>query len=360
MPTRRGFIAAMIAASATPRLAWADLGSPSHLAAAKTTTGPQAGGFVLAGIGPEGGERFRIDMPARGHAGAGHPVRAEAVAFARRPGAFALVIDCGTGAVLHRLTPPSGRQFNGHGVYLHDGAVLATSEQMAAGSAGLVGLWDVEARYRRIGEFSTHGIGPHELRLMAEEGLIVVANGGIETDGEDRTQLNIPVMRPNLTYLTLEGALADQVELAPDLHFNSIRHLALGGGGQVAFAMQWHGDETALPPLMGLHRRGQAPVLAEVPVGEALTMRNYASSIAFAGDGGQVAITSSKGGRLQRFSPEGGFLGSLVREDVSGLAPLGAGLIASDGYGGLIALEGGVARGLSRSDLAFDNHLVAL
>jgi hypothetical protein len=254
MATRRGFLAGL-AAAALPRLSWADAGSPAFLAAAKLGEG-----YVLCGLDAAGGERFRLPLPARGHAAAAHPVRPEAVAFARRPGTYALVIDCARGEVVARLTPPEGRQFNGHGAFSADGAVLYTSEVVAEGSAGRLGLWET-AGWRRIGEVQTGGIGPHDVKRRADGGL-VVANGGIETDPGDRTKLNIETMAPNLAYLSAGGALQEVVALDAELRQASIRHLALAPDGTVAFAMQWEGDPAEAVPLLGLHRRGSAPVLS--------------------------------------------------------------------------------------------------
>jgi len=356
MTTRRGFIAALLAAGTAPRLGWAAAGDPSYLAAARDAGGAHA----LYGLDRAGGIRFRVPLPARGHAGAGHPHRAEAVAFARRPGRFALVIDCVTGAVRHRLTPPAGRQFNGHGVYAEGGALLLTAEQARADSAGVIGLWDVAAGYVRAGEWATGGIGPHDIRLMPGGTALVVANGGIATDPDDRTKLNIATMRPNLAYLDLAGRALERVELHRALHRNSIRHLAVRGDGLVGFAMQWEGEPGAAPPLLGLHRRGAGPVLAEAPLADEIAMQGYAGSIAFAGAGDEIAITAPRGGRLQRFDGAGVFRGGLSRTDVCGLAPLGEGYLASDGLGGLIAIGHDGARPLARHGCAWDNHVVAL
>lgn len=356
MPTRRGFLAACLAAGAAPRLGWASVGNPSFLAAAREPDGS----FGLYGLDSGGGIGFRVPLPARGHAGAGHPTRAEAVAFARRPGAFALVIDCGNGGVRHRLAPPGGRQFNGHGVFMDSGALLLTSEQRARDSVGVIGLWDVEAGYRRIGEYPSGGIGPHDLRLMPDGATLVVANGGIATDPMDRSKLNLPTMRPNLTYLDLDGTILEQVEMGPALRQNSIRHLAIRDDGLVGFAMQWEGEPGAANPLLGLHRPGGAPVLAPAPLADELAMQGYAGSIAFSGDGGEIAITSPRGGRLHRFSADGTFLGAVSRADVCGLAPVAGGYLASDGLGGLILVDAAGPTPLARVDCAWDNHIVTL
>ena len=356
MTTRRGFLAGLLAAGTAPQLGWASVGNPAYLAAAQEPDG----GFALFGLRGDGTETFRVPLPARGHAGAGHPRRAEAVAFARRPGAFALVVDCSTGEERRRLSPPEGRQFNGHGVFAEAGARLFTAEQRSDTSEGAIGIWDVEAGYRRLGEVPTQGIGPHDLRMMPDGATLVVANGGIATDPTDRTKLNIDTMRPNLAYLGFDGTLLEKVELEAALWRNSIRHLAIRSDGMVAFAMQWEGEEGAAPPLLGLHRRGEPARLAPAPLAHELAMLGYAGSIAFSGDGTEVAITSPRGGRVHRFSDRGDFLGPISRADVCGLAAHRDGLLASDGLGGLIAIEAGRPRPLARCDRAWDNHIVGL
>lgn len=356
MTSRRAFLASLVAATTAPRLGWAAVGDPSYISAARAPDGS----YILAGLDTAGGEVFRLPLPARGHAGAAHPHRAEAVAFARRPGAYALVIDVGLGKVRHVLAPPDGRQFNGHGVYVDDGATLLTVEQMAEGSAGRIGVWDVEAGYRRVGEFASHGIGPHDLRLMPDGQTLVVANGGIQTDPTDRTKLNISTMQPHLAYLTRAGDLLEEVRLDDELYQNSIRHLAVRDDGLVGFAMQLEGAPGMAWPLLGLHRRGETALLAEAPLADELAMKGYAGSIAFSADGSEIAITSPRGGRLHRFTPDGSFLGAHGREDVCGLAAHPEGLAATDGFGGLIAIGRDGARPLARFDLAWDNHIVAL
>lgn len=356
MTTRRGFITALAAAAMAPRMGWAAVGNPAYLAAARDPDGA----FALYGIDPAGETTFRVGLPARAHAGAAHPARAEAVVFARRPGLFALVLDCRTGAVLHRLSPPEGNHFNGHGCYGGNGDLLFTSEQRADTSEGRIGIWDVRAGYRRVGELRSGGIGPHEIRLMPDGRALIVANGGIATDPQDRRKLNIATMRPNLTCLSLSGELLDKVELPAGLWKNSIRHLAVRPDGLVGFAMQWESDPAEMPPLLGLYRRGSAPRLLEAPLAEALAMQGYAGSVAFSGDGREIAISSPKGGRVHRFSEDGDFLGAVRRMDVCGLAPREDGFLASDGLGGLIAIVQGRTERLARQDCAWDNHVIAI
>ena len=289
-----------------------------------------------------------------------HPTRAEAVAFARRPGDFALVIDCATGDVLHRLTPPGGHHLSGHGVFAEGGALLLTREQVAKTSDGRIGIWDFTLGYARLGTFATGGLGPHEVRLMPGGDTLVVANGGIATGSADRSKRTLDIMRPGLAYLSLDGDRKDEVHLPPNLHRNSIRHLAICADGLVGFAMQWQGASGAAAPLLGLHRMGETPGLAPAPLADELAMQGYAGSVAFSGDGSELAITSPRGGRLHRFALDGTFIGAVARANICGLAPLAAGYLASDGLGGVIALGPDGARALALQDVAWDNHIVAL
>lgn len=353
MTSRRHFLIGAAALAALPRRGWAAAGSPAYLAAAKDA----AGNFAIHGLDAAGEGVFALPLPGRGHAAAAHPRRPEAVAFARRPGSFALVLDCAEGREVARLTPPEGRQFNGHGAFDAAGAVLMTSEVVAETSEGRIGLWAADEGYRRIGEWSTGGIGPHDMKRLAD-GTLVVANGGIVTDPQDRTKLNLGAMRPSLAYLSAEGGLLELATLDDALSANSIRHLALLPDGGVAFAMQWEGDPAEPVPLLGLHRRGAGPVLCEAPEAEAFVMQGYAGSIAAAG--GLIALTSPRGGAVMLFDEAGAHVATHRRADVCGVAPAGDGLLLTDGLGGVSRLAVAGLSTARSAGVAWDNHLVAL
>lgn len=345
---RRTFLATL-AASLAPRLTWADVGAPAFLAAGK-----RGEDFFLHGLTAQGTSLFRIALPGRGHAAAAHPSLAEAVAFARRPGTFALVIDCATGETRHRLTPPEGMQFNGHGAYSADGSLLMTSEVVAETSEGRIGLWDT-ARYTRLTDWPSHGIGPHEIKRLPD-GRLAVANGGIQTDPVDRTKLNVPDMRPNLTVLAEDGALLDQIDL-PDLLQNSIRHLALCGE-TIAFAMQWEGDPAEPVPQLGLWAPGSTPTLCTPPEVEAFTMQGYAGSIAATDT--RILITSPKGGALMLFDARGSHVATHHRADLCGAAANAGAFTVTDGGGAVWAADDAGLTPRATDDTQWDNHLVGL
>ncbi|WP_415233876.1 DUF1513 domain-containing protein [Pseudorhodobacter sp.] len=351
MTSRRAFLAGLAAAT-WPSLTWADIGNPAFLAAGK-----QGQGFVLHGLSDLGASLFQIPLPARGHAAAAHPTRPLAVAFARRPGQFAFVIDCATGAVLHRLAPAANRQFNGHGAFSSDGSLLMTSEVVAEGSAGRIGLWETR-HFQRIAEWDSGGIGPHDIKRLPD-GRIVVANGGIQTDPLDRSKLNLGQMRPNLSLLSANGTLLDQAELPPEYRANSIRHLALLPG-QIAFAMQWEGDKADAVPLVGLWSPGSLPRLCPAAPTEAHVMQGYAGSIAALADGSRLAVTSAPGGAVMLFDGSGTPIATHFRADLSGVAALGPAFTVSDGLGAVWACADSGLSLRQRHRVAWDNHLIAL
>ena len=352
MANRRAFLAGLLTAAMMPRRSWAEAGAPSYLSAGRG----RSGDYVLCGLGADGALIFEVPLPARGHAAAAHPYLAEAVAFARRPGTFAVALDCATGQVRARLEAPAGRHFYGHGAFSADGARLYTTENDYEAARGVIGIWDVEAGYARIGEFSSGGVGPHEVRLMPDGGGLVVANGGIETHPEaGRAKLNLATMAPSLCYLSLEGAELDSLALDPGLHKNSIRHLAVAPDGTVAFAMQWQGDLTEDVPLLGLHRRGGGLRLANAVSGR--RMQGYLGSVAIASDGSAVAVTSPRSGRLIVLDCDGlTEVQDTALADVCGVAPRGGGFLVTTGDG-LVQPLAGRAR---RHDIAWDNHLIAV
>ncbi|MBF9031746.1 DUF1513 domain-containing protein [Rhodobacterales bacterium HKCCE3408] len=355
MTTRRGFLAGILAASATPRLGWADAGGPSFLAAARAPDGS----FRLCGLDDLGGLVFDLPLPDRGHAAAAHPDRPEAVAFARRPGTFAIVLNCATGRIAATLSSPPNRHFYGHGAFSEDGTRLFTTENNIETLDGVIGVWDT-AGYERIDEYPSGGIGPHEIRRLPGSDTLVVANGGIATHPDsDRAKLNLPTMHANLTYLDPDGAMLERHELPEEMQLHSLRHLAIRADGLVAGALQWQGEAIDAPPLLALHRRGgELRFLSADPATER-RMAGYAGSVSFSGDGRHVAITSPLGGCLTVFSAETGAPEeTALADDVCGLAPSLDGFVTTTGTGRVARWP--TAPLTSHDGLAFDNHLVAL
>ncbi len=143
-----------------------------------------------------------LDLPERGHDITFDPVSRRSVVFARQPGTFAVVFDHTGEAEPVTIATVEGRHFYGHGVFSPDGALLYATENDFDNAAGVIGVYDATDGFRRIGEFATHGVGPHELLLCPDGKTLAIANGGIETHPDfGRAKLNIATMQPSLVFV---------------------------------------------------------------------------------------------------------------------------------------------------------------
>lgn len=355
---RRSFLAGASASFGLGSLtapSWAAAGAPDFITAGNRTDKTS----WLVGLTRAGDVVFQIAIPSRGHAAAVNPQAAQAVAFARRPGRFAVVIDCANGREIARLETPEGRHFYGHGAFSADGRTLFTTENDFDAPAGVLGIWDVSDSYRRVGEVSSGGIGPHEI-LRLPDGGIVVANGGIQTHPNmERAKLNLPTMQTNLTYLNTEASIVDQIELTGAMHQNSVRHIAIDGDGGVVAALQWQGAPTRKVPLVMRHRIGTSVEFLSHP--DQHLLKNYAGSIAVCPQTGEIAVTGPKGSTIIYFTQTGRSAGSAARSTASGVAP------APDG-GLMITCDGGLVHRVDGAETfvpvdpewSWDNHLIAL
>ncbi len=205
---RRYFLgagAAALGAGYAP--AWADIAG--HEPLCLTAGNRPDNSTFLIGLSLGGRVLFSHPLPGRGHAAAVHPDRAEAVAFARRPGRFGLVIDCATGREIARLETPEETHFYGHGAFTADGRFLFTTENAFDIPDGRIGIWDAEKRYTRVGDVASGGLGPHEIIRLAS-GAFAVANGGIRTHPAfPRAKLNLPDMVTGLAVLSESGELLE-------------------------------------------------------------------------------------------------------------------------------------------------------
>jgi len=342
------------AASLTPSLGWAAVGNPVAISAAQLPNGS----YALIGLSQAGDIAFQLPLPARGHAAAAHPTKAEVVAIARRPGTFAKVIDCVTGQVRETLYVPHGRHFYGHGAFSSDGTLLFTTENDIATGQGRIGVWERGQSYTRIEDLPSHGIGPHEI-IRCPNGTLAIANGGIRTHPKTgREKLNLDTMRPNLTILSASGRLLDQAK--PHASQNSLRHIAVQGDGTIACGFQWQGDPFDSPPLIALYR-GEG-VLLEAQMDEVLLRRldGYIGSVSAAGQTG-FAATSPRGNLLLSIAASGAVTNIHKAMDICGLAQTRHGkTLATDGTGAIYESRKDGFPAIRRHVVQFDNHLVAV
>ncbi|MCK5778501.1 MAG: DUF1513 domain-containing protein [Rhodospirillales bacterium] len=295
---------------------------------------------LVSRIGPNLDIVWDLALPARGHGTAVRPGTDEGLVVARRPGEYAISFGLTDGEERHHITPAPGRHFYGHAVYSRDGNTLWMTENAYESGVGVIGVYDVAMGYKRIAEYSSGGIGPHQQLLMADGKTLAVANGGIRTHPDKgREKLNIGTMRPSLAYIdAMSGRIADQVYFE-DLRQQklSIRHMAALPDGRVAIGCQDQEDDGRTLPLVYIHDRtnnqGLQPM--EVPDGILQRFNGYCGSVACDARGQMLAVSSPRGGLVGFWAlPAGKWEGHIELADGCGLAPgPEGGMLASSGSG---------------------------
>lgn len=319
--------------------------------AAATIEGERHG---IALLSRDGEILHHLPLPGRGHDVTASPDGRWIVAFARRPGTFALATSS-AGDSPHVFTAPEGRHFYGHGVFSADCRLLIATENDYENARGVLGLYDATDGFARIGEWDAHGIGPHDLNLMAVGRTLVVANGGMDTHPDyGREVLNLASMEPSVVFLdATTGDLIERHTLPAQWSQHSTRHMDLLPDGSVFVGCQWQGALADCPPMLLRFRKGEGQdAIALGPEAEA-AFRGYVGSVATNPATGTVAITSPHGNVAAIVDGISGRLLSLRHQvDVCGVARDGSDFVTSDGAGHF---------GRStHPGLVFDNHIFPL
>ena len=360
---RRRFLGTLLAAGAAPMLSAHEIRHRYFIGCRVD----QAGRFLASVFDQSGRIHQDVPLPGRGHGFAVHPTTGRVVVFARRPGDWALVLNPVNGAVLRRLDASPGRHFYGHGAFSPDGAYLYTSENRFEDGAGVIGVWDVATWWRRVREWSSHGVGPHEIGVLERGARLAVANGGIRTHPDTgRAKLNLETMHSSLAVLdTVDGRLMRSVRFTERLHGLSIRHLDVCRDTRVVVATQHQGSRQDRVPLVAYEQDGRlVPLYAPNEISR--RMRQYAGSVSFDASGRYVAASHPHEGivSLWRTRPAG-LMAFAELADTCGIAShAGAGGFMATGAGGRIAridARTGESTVLARSEGShWDNHLLAL
>ncbi|MBX3598351.1 MAG: DUF1513 domain-containing protein [Rhizobiaceae bacterium] len=301
-----------------------------------------------------------IALPERGHDVAYDPISRRSVVFARQPGTFAVVFDPGGKAEPLTINSVEGRHFYGHGAFSPDGKLLYATENDFDNAAGMVGVYDASDGFRRIGEFPTYGVGPHELVLLGDGHSLAICNGGIETHPDfGRAKLNLATMKPSFVFIDREtGELLEKHELPSALHKLSIRHMDIDHRGTIWFGCQHEGPASERPLLIGKAERGKAFGLVDMPAEILGGFRNYIGSVAANRDAGTIAVSSPQGNAYAVLdATSGAVLSATTLTEVCGLAPDDAGFLASTGTGEIVAPD---STSVTEPDYVWDNHLLRI
>ena len=234
----------------------------------------------------------------RGHQAVASPEGRFLVSVARRPDRQLLIED--TAENRHYfVNADAGRHYVGHGLFTPDGRWFYAPENDYDNVRGVIGRYDPQQDFKKVGEWDGHGIGPHQIAFLPlqpgqSHPVMVVANGGIETHPDyPRIKLNPDTMQPNISYLDGSGKLLDQVE--PPHHQLSLRHLDVAADGQVWVGAQFQGEVYASPNLIFSHRMTD-PQLTPVQAPAELwpRLKGYIASVSCHTQTGTVCITAPR------------------------------------------------------------------
>lgn len=321
------------------------------------------GDYCVLLLGSDGSILREVPLSGRGHDIAIHRRTGRVVVFARRPGTFAVAFDLRSKAEPTVFTADDGRHFYGHGTFSQDGRLLYASENDIAGQRGVIGIYDVGRGYKKIGEYLTFGVGPHEVLLHSDGKTLVVANGGLDTVPDaGRTNLNVDRMEPSLVFVDARsGELLAKHEMAGELKLLSIRHIAEDASGRIWFGGQWEGATSETPQLIGCAGRDREIRLIAPPVADMVDLKGYIGSMAVSANGHVIAASAPKAGHVLYLEPETGrILAHSSLKDVCGIAAFGEEDFAASSGFGVLRHETATARLIAEAelhDIAFDNHL---
>ncbi|MFA4968038.1 MAG: DUF1513 domain-containing protein [Sulfuritalea sp.] len=369
---RRQFLLAAGALAALPRLALAAADARRAIIGA-AWRGPNKSDPYFAGALVADWEtrtleiRYAVPLPTRPHG-----LLAEAdgglLVVGVRPGTWLLRCD-GKGEVTQQLRVDeegTTARLNGHAVVAASGDVLYTTETDQKTGRGKIGVRD-RRTLRKLAEFDTHGIDPHQL-LLDREGHLIVANGGVPRTPADK-KYDLQRMDSSLVRLDAgNGTLLRQWRLDdPRL---SLRHLAWNRGmgdadAILGIAIQAEHDDAA--------KRAAAPILAVLDGEQLLVPTRANDGIGYAGDiaaayNGGFALSSNQAGLAQLWHPGAPEkMAALVRmEEAYALASWNG---PGKGGGVLVATALGLVRAHPTAGpvaipwpkpMALDNHWVLL
>lgn len=307
----------------------------------------------------------------RGHGLAQHPKQTHLVVMmGRRPSQQAMVVDVLTQTAVAVFQSPSAYIFEGHACFSFDGDFLFTSESLAKNGEGRVGIYRTD-NWLRVGEWSSYGVGPHELKLMpalSGNSQLVVANGGIFS--RERKPQNLESMQSSLAIVDANtGELLAQHKVQEPKA--SLRHIDVASDGSVAVAMQVQRSvmhTQALVPLAATLKPGGELTLLPEPEQVISRLQDYMGSVAIHNASRTAGFTSPKGDLAVFWNIDSGeFKGYHAFHDVCGVS------VSQDQNFFVLSNSAGHVRQLSAATLKedvgrrvhfahrrWDNHMLTL
>lgn len=312
----------------------------------------------LAALDEHGLLYYQLPIPERAHDSLYNRISNEAIYFGRSPSQSIYIVNIENKELAAVVNSASNRHFYGHGVIDKTCRYLYVVEKNTLTNKGCIGVYDTRDGYKKIDEFDSYGVGPHQIALLSDNKTVVVANGGLLKD-KDKNIINESSFQSSLAYIdTSNGVL---IEAYPsEYKGNSLRHLTVDKDDGVFVGAQSYDD--AVAPLVFSHQGEDqlVPFLAEEYIWQA--HNRYTASLVVLND--QLIVSSPRGNVLTRWDiTTGQFLSKHHYIDVAGLSlqtdPGASRLFVSTGQGRVIDFGGNKSQRANYylKDIAWDNHL---
>ena len=332
-------------------------------------TSAEGDGMALFG---SAGQREVIATGFRGHGLCLSPDGRRAVMMARRPGLEGVELQASGNERVRQFHSRPDRQFQGHACYSGDGKRLFTSETVISDNPlehglGRIGIRDADT-FEWLGDMSSGGVEPHELRLMPDQRTLVIANGGLRPSPVDgRESIDGEHMQSSLVMLdSISGDIVSTDTLSESKA--SIRHLDIAADGTVVVALQvqrqWLNDSD-VRALVAVKRPGQSLETLPAPENLWLALDDYMGSVVVHRDLNIAGVTSPRGNLAVFWAlTEGQLLGYFPLHDVCGigLTPDGQHFVLTNSAGDIryidpVTLQENKTMRQHTAGVRWDNHL---
>lgn len=356
--SRRSFIGGLVSVGALPIIGCSQARQQTLLTSSATDFNGQ---HWMMGLDDQLLPTFKLPLPSRGHGVIYSKKRDQALAFARRPGEYVMVVDGKNAKVVHHIVNPPNRRFYGHGVFNADESLLLVAENDYEQAKGKIGVYDPLNGYRKIDEWDAGGTGTHEIRLSHDQKYLVVANGGIHTHPlTPRAKLNVEHMKPNLAFIELSTGKVARTFTLPDAQ-SSIRHIGCHANG-VAVGLQ-HQTHTSQQQSLTAWCDNSTLGWLDGTTKVSPLLKHYIASVAVSSDG-LIGYTAPRGNKVLFVDALSGELkSSLYLGDPGGIAfnELKQQFVVSTGAGGVYLIDAQGLRivgGKEFEGIRWDNHMM--
>jgi hypothetical protein len=313
---RRSFLLGGVGALSTPLLYQSTFASfkqvKSQLFSACTNHKNQ---HFISGLSSDGTLDFLIPVPERAHDSCYIPALNQVVFCGRSPSRRFYLVDVNNRQLLREIIAEKNRYLCGHASVDLNG-YLYISENNTQDNSGVIGVYDTRRHYQKVKEYDSYGTEPHQLAVLPNQKMLVVANGGlIKEPGNSKKILNKANFESSVSYIDLASGGLIEKQISPHKG-NSLRHITVHKTGEIFISAQsYHSD---IQPLVYRHQVGDGLEAFEAEDYIWQSHQRYTASLSLSNN--TLAVTSPRGNVVSFWGSESGkWLQQKKMQDVAGV-----------------------------------------